>query len=140
VSGGEGSGPRQWAEWQPAEGEAARLGERQVVRGGASVSIEADPPLPPEPADEPGRRISDEEVAAGGLLTERVIEFGETREEAVVTKPVHVREELIVRRQVETRTERISDTVRRTEVDVERIEPGPEQASAADSPDGRRAG
>jgi len=37
----------------------------------------------------------------------------------VVAKEARVREELVVNKEVDTRTERVSDTVRRTEVDVE---------------------
>lgn len=58
-------------------------------------------------------------VSADELFRERTIEMDETREEAVVSKEARVREELVVRKDVEQRTETISDTVRSTEVDVE---------------------
>jgi len=44
------------------------------------------------------------------------------REEAVVGKQAFAREELVVRRDVAERVEEIADTVRRTEVEVERVE------------------
>jgi len=50
---------------------------------------------------------------------ERTIEMDEKREEAVVSKEARVKEELVVRKDVDQRTETVSDTVRRTEVDVE---------------------
>jgi stress response protein YsnF len=45
------------------------------------------------------------------------------REEAVVTKEAVVREELVVKKTIEKRVERIQETVRRTAVEMERLEP-----------------
>jgi len=56
---------------------------------------------------------------AGDPFQERTIEMEERREEPVVSKEARVTEELVVRKDVEERTETVSDTVRRTEVDVE---------------------
>ncbi len=53
-----------------------------------------------------------------------MIEIGEMREEAVVSRQAFAREELVVRKDVEQRTERIAGTLRRTEVDVEALEEG----------------
>jgi stress response protein YsnF len=50
---------------------------------------------------------------------ERTIEMEERGEEAVVSKEARVKEELVVRKGVEQRTETISDTIRRTEVEVD---------------------
>jgi uncharacterized protein (TIGR02271 family) len=55
----------------------------------------------------------------GDPFKERTIEVEEHDEEAVVSKQARVKEELVVRKDVENRTETISDTVRSTEVDVE---------------------
>jgi uncharacterized protein (TIGR02271 family) len=54
-----------------------------------------------------------------GLFQERTIEMDEKREEAVVSKEARVKEELVVKKDVNQRTETISDTVRSTEVTVE---------------------
>lgn len=54
----------------------------------------------------------------------------ETAEEAVVGKEARVREELVVRKRAEERTQNIDDTVRRTEVDVENKRAGSEGRSA----------
>ena len=43
----------------------------------------------------------------------------ETDEEAVVNKTAHVRETVVVRKDVEERAQSVRDTVRRTEVEVE---------------------
>ncbi len=69
------------------------------------------------------RRLSDEEVEQGGLLQERVIEITEIGEEAVVTKEAFVREELVVTKSLHRRVARIDETVRRTQVETERLPP-----------------
>jgi len=118
----------------PVVEEELRVGKREVVRGGARVHsevrhvpAEASVTLKQERIDvdrRPGNRfLSDGEVNAGGLLKQRVIELSEMREEPVIIKRPFVREELIVKKTVEERTETIHDTVRRTEVDVERLGP-----------------
>ena len=55
----------------------------------------------------------------GDPFQERTIEVEERGEEAVVSKEARVVEEVVVRKDVEQRTETVSDTVRKTEVDVE---------------------
>jgi uncharacterized protein (TIGR02271 family) len=56
---------------------------------------------------------------AGDPFQERTIEVEERGEEAVVSKETRVVEEVVVRKEADQRTETISDTVRKTEVDVE---------------------
>ncbi len=66
------------------------------------------------------RRPVDRPVAAGDdAFRERTIEATESAEEAVVSKEARVTEEVVVRKRAEERTETVSDTVRRTEVEVE---------------------
>jgi uncharacterized protein (TIGR02271 family) len=55
----------------------------------------------------------------GDPFQERTIEVEERSEEAVVSKEARVVEEVVVRKEAEQRTETISDTVRKTEVDIE---------------------
>jgi uncharacterized protein (TIGR02271 family) len=50
---------------------------------------------------------------------DRTIEVRETAEEAVIDKTARVTEEVVIRKDVEERTETVRDTVRRTEVEVE---------------------
>jgi len=52
------------------------------------------------------------------MFKDRTIEAEERSEKAVVSKEARVKEEIAVRKDVEERTETISDKVRRTEVDV----------------------
>ena len=56
---------------------------------------------------------------SGDPFQERTIEVEERGEEAVVSKEARVTEELVVRKDVEQRTQTVSDTVRKTEVEVE---------------------
>jgi uncharacterized protein (TIGR02271 family) len=56
---------------------------------------------------------------SGDPFQERTIEVEERSEEAVVSKEARVVEEVVVRKEAEQRTETISDTVRKTEVNVE---------------------
>jgi uncharacterized protein (TIGR02271 family) len=56
---------------------------------------------------------------ADDAFRDRTIEAEERSEEAVVSKEARVKEELVVRKDVEQRTETVSDTVRSTQVDVE---------------------
>lgn len=127
---GRGDGaPLQRAAWIDGEASAggARIGESRLVRGGAAVSGSIEEPAAARAAPNgQGRILSEAEIAQSGLLRERVIEIGEMREEAVVSKRAVVREELVVRKDVEERTERISETLRRTEVDIETLDSGPE--------------
>lgn len=116
----------------PIAEEEIRVGKREVVRGGAAVhSTVTEAPVQErielleeklEVGQRPvNRRLSDDEVGQSGLLRDRVIEFAATREEAVVSKQPFVREEVVVTKHVTQRTEEIRDTVRRTEVETERL-------------------
>jgi stress response protein YsnF len=65
------------------------------------------------PVDRPVNASSD------ALFRERTIEAEERVEEPVVSKEARVKEELVVNKDVEQRTETVRDTVRRTEVEVD---------------------
>lgn len=54
-----------------------------------------------------------------GLFEEQTVEMTERHEKPVVTKEAHVREELVVHKDVDRHRETVRDTTRRTEVDVE---------------------
>jgi len=127
----------------PVVEEELRVGTREVVRGGARVQTRVeDVPVQQdvELIDEhtrverrPATRlIPESELEAGGLLRERVVEVAQVREEAVVNKQAFVREEVVVSKNVERRVERIEDSVRRTEVEVDRLEGGGERPALSD--------
>ena len=133
--------PEPEAEWPvqseeriPLVEEELRVGKRTMVRGGARVhSYMEEVPVTTEVEllDEQtsierravDRRLTEEEIASSGLLQDRVVEITQMREEAVVTKEAVVREELVVKKTIEKRVERIQETVRRTAVEMERLEP-----------------
>ncbi len=116
----------------PRAGDELRIGMPLQSRGGARVrSVIRETPaeeqveLSEEHVDvehRPSeRRLSLEDVKAGGLLMERTFEIREMREEPVITKEAFVREEVIVRKTVQERTETVRDTVRRTDFEREEL-------------------
>jgi uncharacterized protein (TIGR02271 family) len=127
------TGPNLSEEKIPVVEEQLKVGKREVERGGVRIRsyvvekpVEADVSLREEqvhvsrtPVDRPA---TGEDIAAG----ERVIEATEVVEEPVVGKEQRVVEEVAVEKHVRERKEHVSDTVRRTEVDVE--QPGTERA------------
>lgn len=112
----------------PLVQERLRVGKREVNRGGVRVRsyvveepVEEQVNLREERVDVErrpvGRRV--QPGAADDLLQDRTIEMTESAEEAIVSKDAEVTEEVVVRKFEGERTEGVSDTVRRTEVDVE---------------------
>lgn len=75
------------------------------------------------------RRAIDRAAGASGrgnldeLFRERVIEMVETTDEVRFLKEARVREEVVVRKEVTERVEFIDTTLRRTEVEVEKVPP-----------------
>jgi uncharacterized protein (TIGR02271 family) len=129
--------PRQEQQGGTLEGRAAipvveeelKVGKREVQRGGARVfqrvietPVQESVQLREEhvkverrPVDQPA---TEADMAA---FKEGSLEVRETAEEAVVEKKARVVEEVIIGKEVSDRTETISDTVRRTDVEVEQI-------------------
>lgn len=114
----------------PIVEEQLKVGKREVERGGARVrSYVVETPVQEqvqlrEEHVEVERRPTDQRISvadADNLFQDREIELTERSEEAVVSKDAVVTEELRLRKDVETRTEQVSDTVRHTEVDVDKI-------------------
>jgi uncharacterized protein (TIGR02271 family) len=114
----------------PVAEEELRVGKRDVGRGRVRIhSHVVERPVNEqvtlrEEHVEVERRPVDTTTRAGSmnsdeLFRERTIEMDERAEEAVVSKETRVREELVVRKDVDQRTETVSDTVRRTEVEVD---------------------
>jgi uncharacterized protein (TIGR02271 family) len=111
----------------PIVEEQLSVGKREVERGGVRIrSYVVETPV------EESVRLRDETInverrrvdrpagdITGDAFRERTIELTETDEEAVVAKTARVTEEVVISKDVTERTERVSDTVRRTEVDVE---------------------
>ena len=112
----------------PVVQERLRVGKREVNRGGVRVRsyvveepVEQQVNLREERVDVERRPVGQRvrPGAADDLLQDRTIEMTETSEEAVVSKDAEVTEEVVVRKFEGERTEGVSDTVRRTEVEVD---------------------
>ena len=105
------------------------VGKREVGRGGVRVRsyvvetpVEEQVTLRDEHVDVQ-RRAVDRPIAAGeDIFRERTVEMTETGEEAVVGKEAFVTEEISLKKDVGQRTEEVRDTVRHTEVEVERTD------------------
>lgn len=110
--------------------EELKVGKREVQGGGVRVSTEvvAEPVVKEVSLREEHvhveRRPVDRAASDADFenFREGTLELTETREEAVVDKRARVVEEVIIRKDVEERTETVRDTVRHTEVDVETID------------------
>jgi uncharacterized protein (TIGR02271 family) len=107
-----------------------QVGKRVVRRGRVRVysrmieqPVQEDVTLREERA-RVERRPADRPVSPADMakLRDQSIEVEETTEEPVVTKRARVKEEVVVGKEAAQRTERIKDTVKRTEVDVEHAE------------------
>lgn len=111
----------------PIVEESLNVGKRQVERGGVRVyTRQHEQPVAEQvnlhketvhverrPADRPATQ-ADLNALQGGA-----IEMHERSEEAVVNKTARVTGEVVVRKDVENRTETVRDTVRSTEVEVD---------------------
>ena len=105
------------------------VGKRDVDRGGVRVRsyVVATPvseqvTLREESVDVQRRAVDRPLTDADDAFRERTIEMTETGEEAVVGKQAVVTEEVSLRKDVGQRTEEVRDTVRHTEVEVERTD------------------
>jgi uncharacterized protein (TIGR02271 family) len=113
----------------PVAEEELHVGKREVNRGRVRLHsrvierpVQEQVTLREERVDVERRPVSGTTQAGalgGDPFQERTIEVEERAEEAVVSKEARVVEEVVVRKQADQRTETISDTVRKTEVDVE---------------------
>ncbi|HYD65115.1 YsnF/AvaK domain-containing protein [Azospirillum sp.] len=111
----------------PVVEEAVNVGKRAIEGGHIRVrSYVVEQPVN-ETVNLRDERVSIERRAvdypAGEVppdaFKERTIDVTERREEAVVNKEARVREEVVIRKEVEERAQNVSDTVRRTEVEID---------------------
>lgn len=115
----------------PVIEEELKVGKRSVLKGGVRIyqhiterPVEESVRLTEEhlnvtrtPVNEPA---TEADMAA---FKEGTLEVRETAEEAVVEKTARVVEEVNISKDVTERTETVSDTLRRTDVDVEKMSP-----------------
>lgn len=104
------------------------VGKRQVETGRARIRrfvterpVEAQVTLHEEHAEMMRRAVTDPSPLKDVDWTDKVIEITETAEQAVVNKIAHVAEEVVVRREGSDRVETVRDTVRRQQVELERL-------------------
>lgn len=116
----------------PIVEERMTVGKRQVELGKVRIrtrvvseEVSEDVSLREEHVNVERRDLNERISAsdADALFQEGTIELTETAERAVVSKDAIVTGEVVVDRNVDTRTERVEGTVRRTEVDVDRDAP-----------------
>lgn len=112
----------------PIFDERLQISKREMERGGVKVrAYVVDTPvreqvtLRQEHVDIERRPVNKRVDRDTNLFAERTLEATERSEEAVVGKEARVVEEVSVRKDIGQRTETIRDTVRHTEVDVERL-------------------
>ena len=114
----------------PVVEEQLKVGKREVQRGGVRIySRVVETPVNEtvglrEEHVDVQRRAVDQPIspADATAFKEQTIEMRETAEEAVVEKSARIVEEVTVGKQVNERQEQIHDTVRHTEVDVQRLD------------------
>ncbi len=118
----------------PVVQEEMRIGKRAVQRGGVRVyshvteqPVEESVTLHEERARVERRPVDRPATAADFNMKDEVIEVIETSEEAVVGKTARVVEEVVIGKDATDRTQTVRDTVRRTDVEVERISPEMEE-------------
>lgn len=117
----------------PVMEQELRIGKREVLRGGVRVHTKVEE----RPVHEQvtlreeqvavSRRPMDVPVSTGFIdrVSPEAVEVSAQAEVAVVSKQPRVVEEVLVRKDVEERVERVRETVRHTDVDVEPLKPGP---------------
>ncbi len=122
----------------PVYEEQLRVGKREVGRGSVRVrSYVVETPVQEQVSlhDErveverrPVDRVATGSEAGAAPFQERTVEVTARREEPVISKETRVKEEVVVRKEEEDRTQTVSDTVRHTEVKVEDNRTGSEAA------------
>jgi uncharacterized protein (TIGR02271 family) len=105
------------------------VGKREIERGGVRVRsyiveqpVSEQVTLREERVDVERRPVNRPLAAGDDAFQERTIEMRETAEEPVVGKEAVVTEEIGIRKDVGQRTQEVHDTVRRTQVEVERTD------------------
>jgi uncharacterized protein (TIGR02271 family) len=113
----------------PVTEERLRIGKRPVTRGAVRVyrrmterPVEEHVHLREERVNVERRPVDRPAGQAADAFRDQVIEITEMAEEPVVAKDVRVVEEVVVSKDVRERDEAVSDRVRRSEVEVERVD------------------
>lgn len=104
------------------------VGKRQVETGKARIRrfvterpVEAHVTLHEEHAEMLRRAVSDPSLARDVDWSDKTIEITETSEQAVINKTAHVAEEVVIRKEGSDHVETVRGTVRRQQVELERL-------------------
>lgn len=110
----------------PVVEEQLRVGKREVEHGRVRVRsymvetpVQEQVSLRQEHVTIERRPVDRAVTGSEALFQDRTIEAEERSEEAVISKDARVKEELVIGKTANQRTETVSDSVRRTEVEVE---------------------
>lgn len=130
----------------PVVQEQLKVGKREVQRGGVRVySRVVETPVNEsvglrEEHVNVERRPVDQPLSgsATDAFKEQSIEMRETSEEAVIEKSARVVEEVTINKDVTQRQQQINDTVRHTEVEVEKLGAGTARSSMSNDDDDYR--
>jgi uncharacterized protein (TIGR02271 family) len=122
----------------PVVEEELKVGKRQVQSGGVRIHtrvterpVEQQVQLREEHVSVE-RRPADRPINPGDeAFRERIVQATATSEEAVVGKTARVVEEVVVNKDVEQKTQTVRDTVRRTDVEVERPAAGAQRGQTS---------
>jgi uncharacterized protein (TIGR02271 family) len=96
-------------------------GTTRIRRFVTETPVEAQVTLHEEHAQVIRRAISDPTFVRDVDWTEKTIEVTETAEEPVITKSIHIAEEVVIRKEATDSVRTLRDKVRRQQVEVERI-------------------
>jgi uncharacterized protein (TIGR02271 family) len=125
-----GSDTMQLAEETLAVGKrAVSGGTTRIRRYVVETPVEEQVALRSERVTMERRPVTDGRSLGDANFTDKVVEMTETSEEAVVSKTARVTEEVSLRKDVTEHVETVKDTVRRDEVEIEKI-PGDERRTA----------
>ncbi len=126
---GSETGAVQLAEEKLAVGKRAVGGATtRVRRFVVETPVEEQVSLRDESVTLERRPVTDSRPVSTGDFTDKVVEMTEMSEEAVVSKTARVVEEVNLRKDVTDRVETVKDTLRRDEVEIEKV-PGEKTAS-----------
>lgn len=97
-------------------------GTTRIRRYVVETPVSEDIALRDETVTVDRRPMSRTEAVAADAFTEKTIAVTELKEEAVVGKTAHVVEEVVIRKNINDRVETVRDTVRREELEVDKVD------------------
>jgi uncharacterized protein (TIGR02271 family) len=104
------------------------IGKRQITTGKSRIRrfvtekpVQQQVTLHEERCEVARREVTDPSLAKDIDWKDRIIEVVETSEQPVITKTARIAEEVVIRRRGSDRVETVRDTVRRQQLEVERV-------------------